>query len=41
MPMGGIFKFKKYKDGYKNKKRGAVLRYSLTIEAFLKSQNLE
>ena len=36
-----VFKFKKYKDRYKDGKRGAALRYPLTLEAFLESQGLE
>jgi len=36
-----VFKYKKYKEGYKDGKRGASLRYPLEIGAFLKSQDQE
>jgi len=33
-----VFKFKKYKDGYEDRKRGASLRYPLEIGSFPESQ---
>jgi len=34
-----VFKFKKYKEGYEDGKRGAPLKYSLDIESSLKGEN--
>jgi len=36
-----IFKFKKYKEGYEDAKRGASSRFSLEIGAFLRSHDQE
>jgi len=33
-----VFKFKKYKEGYEDEKRGVSLKYSLDIRSFLKRE---
>jgi len=35
-----VFKFKKHKDGYEDRKQGASLRYPLEVDAFFESQSL-
>ena len=35
-----VFKFKKYKNEYKDGKRGATLRYPLEVEPFFASQGM-
>ena len=34
-----MFKFKKYKEGYEDEKRGASPKYSLDIRSFLKKES--